>query len=53
LSEEVNTNKLNITTLNTRVDNVDNKLNNYVLVTEYTAKIAELEDKLTWHDIEI
>lgn len=58
--EKINTNTTNIETLtsslgaiNENIGNIEKDLANYVKVSVYESKIAELENRLLWHELEI
>lgn len=55
--EKINANITNIGNLSTSLEAIDTRIQNiekdYVKLTVYQSKIAELEDRLLWHEMEI
>lgn len=51
LTEKVENNIPIITTLTTKIDNIETNLNNYVTISQYTAEIENIKDAIEWHEI--
>lgn len=46
---EINTSSLNI--LTGKVENIENRLNDYVTIASYEAEMAQIKDAITWHEV--